>query len=177
MSKDNTELLAIDCAKLNAEEVHEFLSCMADVIGRGPGSDSEFIQRLGLDHAAPLKFLLGWPADKLTPEKQRLCEFNLAVALDLPYAPRPEIWTSTPNWRPLNPKAAEFDPERSVLDTDFIKSFPVAQAAWREVFCSGNIIDRARRGKSSRADHVRALYALWVFGFPDPGQFFRLKGP
>jgi hypothetical protein len=141
--------------------------------GSGPGAGNRIGKVMEIQPVDGLRALVGvsdtWPTER----RQRFLETTYNYCLGRPIGPDPSVWTDDPTWQPRNPRAADVPLRQAELDLDFIAGFGLAMPVFdRDVLQAGGVLSRTKQGTATEADKLRAYFALSVFGFRDPLQFF-----
>lgn len=150
-----------------------FLSEMSNTIFAGSGKIGSFSQKLNLDDATPLRLLVGVPRADASVQQKKFTEAFFAYLFDVSKDDMPTIWTSKPNWQPINTARIPAPIKQSRLDQDFVLSLGLRPATWdTHVFLSTDVIARAKRSQATEQETIRNYLALSMFGFQQPEQFF-----
>ncbi len=169
-----TGLMAIDTSTMDQDAVFHFCRIMAGIFVQGKGRPPQVAARLETTPAFPLRVLFGIPRAELTTAQMRFAEAVFCHAFDQPYGPRPEIWTDSPNFRPVNPAASRGNGEALNLDLGFMERFGLPWSVWdKEIFITDGLVKRAMSGRMSENDLLRAEISLAMVGVSEPWQFFR----
>lgn len=164
-------IVGIDCRKLDQASVMKYVSCMAHAIGVGPGNRSGLGPAIDLVATDVFKFVLGTPDTWLTMQRQRFAEAAFAYTFQTSMWEAHGMWSEAGHWQPKNPKAHD-GPATGTFDLDFIEPFGLPDRAWDDMLGMTNFISRVKRRSESEQDRIRAVMGLYMFGFPDPAQFF-----
>jgi len=169
-------LIALKAEALTDAHRRLFIDNFARMLYSGTGSTSNFARQVPVSESDSLRVFLGMPEAELDDRRRRIFEAMYAYVLDLPVVPRPELWTDTPAWCPVNPRRNHDRPiESCQLDFEFVDTFGLRRTIWEKeiLFATlGPITTKAKQGGDLSATNLRLYMALALFGFQDPSQFF-----
>ncbi len=169
-------ILAINTEKMKASDITLFICTMRDMIQPSAGNIPIMSKRLGLTKAAPLRFLLGWPVDDLSPAKKRYAESIYAHLFKVTLKEAESIWIDSSNWKLSNPNATKGCITRAKLDKDYIGTLQIPYSVWEEeIFFGSKCFGRSESNRLSKEDALRIYTALAIFGFQNPEIFFTGK--
>jgi len=168
------KIIGIDCRKLDQAAVMAYVTSMAQAIGVGPGNRSGLGSAVGITATDAFRFVLGVPDTWLTTERQRFAEAAFAYTFGKSMTKAHQMWSELGHWSPTNPNAHD-SPATGVFDLAFVEPLGLPDRAWDDMLGMTNFIARTKRGTESESDRIRAVMGLFMFGFPDPMQFFTAK--
>lgn len=157
----------------NGDDPAAFIAAATSIArSKNGGARSGMETKLDLREEFAWQLILGIPEPDLTWAHRCFAETASIFAFG-----KGATWIDRAGWKPVNPnRTASRTLANTSLDWQFMESLGLTTTAWSRILMSESLPSRSVRGSETEGDRIRAYFALKLFRFPEPEQFFKDRG-